>query len=261
MAYLSETKGKLVDFSGGGVRFTGHSHRSEYELILVLDGKIGLQTERKRYFHLSREDCVLIPPGKFHWMWNEQDPGVYFNFLLQGDLTVLAQVSGAGPFSLTSLGSYLFILRDRLKGEGRKFGMLKDEFYFLWTAGLLERIDTLRIHENPLSMPSGGNFEQRIRRIMADMIEGSPSERPTVGELASRLGLERSYLTRKIKTFTGLSLMDMYYQELFSQARLLIEGGASVKEGAYYYGFANPYHFSRKFKEVTGVTPSECKGA
>lgn len=246
----------MVDFSGGGVHFTGHSHRYDYELILVLEGVIGLQLEKRRHYHLGKGDFVLLAPGIFHWMWSEAPPGRYYNYIFQGDLPLLEELAGAGPFSLTGLSSHLQDLMGSLSRRERGYGVLRDPYYFLWTAGLLERICRHGLHREPLTIRGKGGFEDRLRRIIADRIEDDPGARPTAEELAGLVGLERSYLARRVRQYTGRTLMELYFRELFEQAALFLEGGASVKECAYRFGFANPYHFSRKFKEMRGVSPS-----
>jgi AraC-like DNA-binding protein len=260
MARMEEVKTKLVDFSGGGVRFTGHSHRFDYEMILVLDGTIGLQLDRKRHYHLGAGDFVLIPPGSFHWMWCEEPPGRYFNYLFQGDLELFRDISRAGPFSLAPLSTHGGVLQEKIDSLDKKFGTLDGEFYFLWTAGLMERIGRHRLHEKPLAERVMGGFEDKIRRIFADLIEENPRDRLSGGELSSAIGLERSYLSRRVKQFTGKTLMKIYYEELFEQAAMILSRGSSVKEAAYRFGFADPYHFSRKFKQIRGISPSLFSG-
>lgn len=257
MPFLKETKAKLVDFSKGSVKFTGHLHRHEYEMILVLEGQIGVQLDKKRFYHMGAGDFILIPPGRFHWMWCEKGRGVYFNHLMQGDLTSLNTMAESGPFALPSLQSYMRSLKNKLNGVPGGFGLLNDEFYFIWAAGLLERIIVNQYYTHRLTVPAGGGFEIPIRRILADLIADNPGKRLTCEELAKSMGFERSYLTRKIKHYTGCTLMELYYEELFEQAKSLLVSGVSVKESAYHFGFANPYHFSRKFKQVTGMLPSQ----
>jgi AraC-like DNA-binding protein len=43
-------------------------------------------------------------------------------------------------------------------------------------------------------------------------------------------------------------------------AELLVESGGLVKEAAQRVGFADPYHFSRCFKAVHGLAPSQLRG-
>jgi AraC-like DNA-binding protein len=257
MPFLKETKAKLVDFSSHSVRFTGHSHKSDYEMILGLEGRIGIQLDKKRFYHMGPGDFILIPPDRFHWMWREEGRGSYYNHLIQADLRYLDQISQAGPFVLPSLQSYMRPLKEKLSQIPGGWGLLEDEFYFVWMAGLLERIIMNQSWTHTLTVPSNGGFEMKMRRLMADLIGDNPSERLSSEELAAAIGFERTYLTRKIKQYTGKSLMELYYEELFDQARVMLAGGASVKEGAYHFGFANPYHFSRKFKQVTGELPSK----
>jgi AraC-like DNA-binding protein len=39
--------------------------------------------------------------------------------------------------------------------------------------------------------------------------------------------------------------------------RLLLTGNLRIKEIAHEVGFVNPYHFSRRFRELTGQSPRD----
>ena len=76
--------------------------------------------------------------------------------------------------------------------------------------------------------------------------------------LAERLNISRSSLYRKIKSLTDLSPSDFIRNIRLKQACVLLKDkNTSIKEVAYAVGFVNQHHFSSRFKNEFGMTPSE----
>jgi transcriptional regulator GlxA family with amidase domain len=79
-----------------------------------------------------------------------------------------------------------------------------------------------------------------------------------VAELARSLGISQRTLSLRCATLLGDSPARVFLRFKIEQAReLLSEGGISVKEVSDRFGFADPYHFSRAYKAVTGFPPSQ----
>lgn len=78
--------------------------------------------------------------------------------------------------------------------------------------------------------------------------------------LASEIGLSPRQLRRKLKDLTGLTTAG-YIRSLRLQraAQLLEERSGTVSEVAYAVGFQDPKHFSKLFRQVFGVSPSEVR--
>lgn len=81
---------------------------------------------------------------------------------------------------------------------------------------------------------------------------------PSVGYLAEQLHLSPNYFGDMIKRETGKSPQEHIQLKLISTAKeRIFDPSKSLAEVAYELGFKHPQHFSRMFKETTGVTPSE----
>jgi AraC-like DNA-binding protein len=78
----------------------------------------------------------------------------------------------------------------------------------------------------------------------------------TVEELASSMKLSPRALTLQMKALTGEAPGHYIRKYRISAATRLLAMGLNVRETADRLGFANPYHFSRLYKEVTGESPS-----
>ncbi|MDL2247454.1 response regulator [Bacteroides sp. OttesenSCG-928-J23] len=81
-----------------------------------------------------------------------------------------------------------------------------------------------------------------------------------VDDLADSLSLSRSVFFKKLKSLTGLSPIEFIKEVRIKRAtELICEGGLNMSQIAYAVGFNDPHYFSKCFKQVTGLTPSEYK--
>lgn len=81
-------------------------------------------------------------------------------------------------------------------------------------------------------------------------------ERHRVEELATLSGLSPTHFARTFKAAFGTSPIDWLRRERINQAkRRLAETTDAVKEIATQVGYADPFFFSKDFKQFTGLTP------
>jgi len=79
-------------------------------------------------------------------------------------------------------------------------------------------------------------------------------------QLAAAVHLSREQLHRKLKALTGKSSSEFIHSVRLSHAKKLLESsGLTVSEVAYNVGYKDPAHFTKKFKEMFGVSPSKFK--
>ena len=94
---------------------------------------------------------------------------------------------------------------------------------------------------------------------VARLLDAAPAERPTVALLAARLGLTPRQLLYQFRKAAGEPLALWTRRRRVAAARRLLGQGLSVTQAAERLGYANPYHFSRAFKAVTGSAPSSVR--
>ncbi|MEL6254527.1 MAG: helix-turn-helix domain-containing protein [Bacteroidota bacterium] len=81
---------------------------------------------------------------------------------------------------------------------------------------------------------------------------------PSVKEIAYQMHLSPSYLSDALRSASGLSAQKHIHLRLLSLAKeQLLHKDQAVSEVAYKLGFESPSYFSRLFKKVEGVSPSE----
>ena len=77
-------------------------------------------------------------------------------------------------------------------------------------------------------------------------------------DIAKALGLSKSTLTRRLKTLTDKTPVEILSEFRLNKAKNMLEKSEeSVSEVAYKVGFNDPLYFSKKFKEAFGVSPSK----
>jgi len=101
----------------------------------------------------------------------------------------------------------------------------------------------------------------RFKEILDEYFDSNQLEKngiPTVGWLASKLGVSHRYMRDTIKAETGKTAVDQINLYLVEEAKnLLLAPNASISETAYKLGFEYPQYFSRLFKKKTGQSPKE----
>lgn len=229
-------------------RFRGHIHSELYEIIIPLSGVVGVKIAEKDDLFLKPREALFLPKNEFHWMWAAGNNTTYYNSYFRGDLPQLNKLCSRNLCSnLDDWREDPFWLEigDADQEELMAKTLQLISFCSHSKGGLKER-------END-SFPS---LEDSFRSTLIDLIETEPGINHGLNEIAERFFLEPHYLSSKVKKSTGKTIMELYYQEKINKAKSLLQSGISVKDTAFSLGFSNPYHFSRKFKQITGYSPS-----
>ncbi|MEK0083000.1 GlxA family transcriptional regulator [Benzoatithermus flavus] len=101
--------------------------------------------------------------------------------------------------------------------------------------------------------------DERVRRAMLLMEQHLADPLP-IGDIAVRLKLSTRQIERLFQSATGMKPAEFYRRLRLRYARWLLENTErSVTEIALEAGFADCAHFSRHFKAVHGLTPSEAR--
>ena len=80
---------------------------------------------------------------------------------------------------------------------------------------------------------------------------------PTVAYCASELAYSSHYFGDIVHKATGGTAIGYIHQYIINQAKSLLMQGHNISETSRLLGFDFPHHFTRLFKRITGITPSE----
>lgn len=109
----------------------------------------------------------------------------------------------------------------------------------------------------------GGVLDRLQRHLDAYLSSARPREEglPTVALCAKALGYSPDYLSDLLREETGGNARDHIHRALIEAAkRRLASSRESVGEVAHSLGFEQPQHFSKFFKQKTGVSPGAWRG-
>ena len=102
---------------------------------------------------------------------------------------------------------------------------------------------------------STSRYHQGLRKAL-NYLHDHFAETITLQDMAEMSGVSVSYFSMLIKHATGLSFINYLIGLRMDQACSLLRGSSeNITDIAYQVGFNDYSHFSRKFKEVTGLTP------
>lgn len=109
----------------------------------------------------------------------------------------------------------------------------------------------------PQITPYDELFMQKVMEYMEQQMENSEL---TIDAFAGHLMMSRTIFYRKLKSIIGLTPVDFIREIRIKRAVQLIDSGEyNFSQIAYMTGFNDPKYFSKSFKKVMGVTPSEYK--
>jgi AraC-like DNA-binding protein len=99
-----------------------------------------------------------------------------------------------------------------------------------------------------------------MQKVMEFIEEQMDNAELTIDEFAEHLMLSRTIFYRKLKSIIGLTPVDFIREVRIKRAAQLIDSGEyNFSQVAYMTGFNDPKYFSKCFKKVVGITPSEYK--
>lgn len=110
--------------------------------------------------------------------------------------------------------------------------------------------------------PNKARMEGHLVVAMKALIEERVTGEFRVGELCAHLGYSESYLCKLFREQTGETVAAYAVQKRIARAKEMIrEGRYNFSQISDALGFDTPQYFSRVFKRVTRMTPSEFKGS
>lgn len=119
---------------------------------------------------------------------------------------------------------------------------------------ILKMISSIISMEQKHNQPEESDLlVEKAKALFAGNIQNSI----TVEEVAAELGLNQSRFGKLFKNYTGLTPYQYFLHMRVNRAKELLETtDCSIKELAYKLHFNDQYHFSKLFKQKTGMSPT-----
>lgn len=233
-----------------------------HELIFITGGKGMITVDRKRY-QVNEGMLVYICPDQLHSIENNADVpicffSVHFDFAQvtfnESSWSINGMVEKLPLNSLQQLKDYYYI-EDTFKKMVETW-QAKLPGYEFAAKTLLQQL-LLAIVQNIRKQNQNYATSTKVERVI-QYIHQNSNHKVTLAELAAMVQLSPTYLSRVFKDITGYSLTEFLNRIKVDKAKeLMSEGNMKVKEVAEAVGFNDEFYFSRIFKRIEGISPSE----
>lgn len=235
---------------------------SHFNIIEAENGKTGLEKAREFTPDIIISD-VMMPEMDGIEMMKELHADVNTShialILLTAKSNIESKIEGmelgaddyiTKPFSAAYLKARIFNLLEQRK-----------KLQALYCATLISNTSGEEGTENQIQAPSLSPSDQKfVDRLMELMDEHMDNGALMVEDLAASLSMSRSVFFKKLKSLIGLSPVEFVREVRMKRAAELIEeGGYNMAQIAYMVGFNDPHYFSKCFKLVFSMTPTEYK--
>lgn len=206
-------------------------------------------------FHIKKGDTLFFPKAFVHsassdavnpWSFYSVAFNVEFNndYTREKFNTLRNYISSPNLFSLPNLFAEL-----NHAWTGKRTG------YLIKCRSMIMEILYAIIREVELS-GYNSSHAHIIERI-ANIIQSNYKNTYSINDLSRLSGLSSSHFRLLFKRITGFSVTDYQNHIKINKAKdLLLSRECNVTEAALAIGFNDIYYFSRLFKKVTGVNPS-----
>ena len=136
---------------------------------------------------------------------------------------------------------------------------------FLYRARVRRDVTSLVIHlcekhlaESSISLTSDCASKNHVKLAM-QYINGKFPEPVSLEETAKNIGLNKSYLAREFRKYTGQTVHTYINSLRCTAADKYLAEGENVTNTALLSGFETLSYFSRTYKKIRGITPAEAR--
>lgn len=115
----------------------------------------------------------------------------------------------------------------------------------------------IAIYQNFNKQNHNYSISMKVEKIIQHMHQ-NVNGRISLTGLSELVKMAPTYLSRTFKKSTGYSVIEYFNKIKVDKAKeLIIEGNGKVKEVSQALGFTDEFYFSRIFKRIEGISPSE----
>jgi len=153
--------------------------------------------------------------------------------------------------------SSIYNIVEQITAEMRLAGHAQQDLLIAYLKILLIKAIRIKLLKSTCPLPlDQGTAEANLLRQLKKMIELHFKTKHNVGEYADLLNIPIKTLGRIVKNHYQKTATEIISERIVLEAkRELNFTSRTVKEIAFYLGFEDIYHFSRYFKNKTGLSP------
>ncbi|TMV43533.1 helix-turn-helix domain-containing protein [Paenibacillus mesophilus] len=254
----------------------GESH-DFWEFAYIDQGQVEVFTDIGRY-DLNQGDIIFYKPNLFHvGKTNPEDSPVLVNLSFECDAACMSffphhhfrleQHELQLLTNLVKIGTEAFDppvdsarMRFPNRWEGAKFGteQLIINYLEIFLLELIRNGERRSDHAKPASVMKDNQQTSEVLKLIEYMTRHIAAEDLSIDELCNQFAIGRTQLKTKFKAQTGYGIMEYWRLMKIEHAkRMIADEQYNFTEIAECLGYNNVHSFSRQFKNMTGMTPSD----
>lgn len=121
---------------------------------------------------------------------------------------------------------------------------------------LIDVYENHRCPSSPKDNTNNNTSEQYVKNVISHLSD-SYREKITLDALAKMCGVSKCHLSREFKKYTGQTIMTYLNLLRCKKAQSLIKEGYSITSAAMSVGFDDLSYFSKTYKSLIGISPTQ----
>lgn len=240
--------------------------RDDYELMVVTDGTLYIADHAQEYT-VEKGRYLLMPPTPFQHGTRSGSCNFYWLHFgyhnEQQDHEVLPCMPDYTPGylgipvtgTLSSL-ERMIILMKQLQDSDRRYKEVSLNRYLC--SAILSELGAQSLH----SPSKEKQLKEQLYSDVLDYVSWHVQENLRIPEIAAHFGYNEKYFTTFFKKYAGISLKQHLLQSKMEFAKSsLSETISPISQIAYSLGFSDAHNFSKAFRRITGLSPSEYRAS
>lgn len=274
MPYIMKSIEKDIDIHGFFSVFEGFypidfnfngEHHDFWEMVFVIDGKIGVAADEQVYT-LSANEIIFHKPMELHRLWScgDKKPRLLtLSFNASGDILKSLE---RGVFHLTpeqksKLFSLIGYMRQSFEYSSEKMinNFLKcmcSPHHIQTISNLLELFLLSLGNEGGVPLDNLNDRESSVYKAAVRVMDELIFENPSVSDIADKCLVSASYLKKLFAKYAGMGVHKYFLRLKLNCAAALLKQGHSVTEVSEKLAFNTQNYFSTVFKRELGEVPS-----
>ena len=240
-----------VLYAPGGI--CGPRVQPDYQLVLLHEGELRLRLDGKRIIELAPGEAMLLAPGHREFFTFSKTGETRHSWCSVRPQAVPRELRRefAGLERPTPFLGRMNTLLDWCRAPVADAAVRLQEGFFLGLA-LALLCDFGLAARREIRGPSGSEALER----MGSFLQAAYAEPLALAEIARKAGVSPQHLLKLCRKHGLATPTEQLYRKRLEMAAEMLQGtGLAVGQIAERCGFANSFHFSRKFSQVYGRSP------
>ena len=230
-----------------------HSHPT-WAIGVVEEGAAGIWY-RGADERVGPGGLIAVNPGAVHTGYPLKKAGISHSTLYVDEELVKEVLPGITTLpAFPQISIYDLELSSRIRSLCRSLELGGP--YLAVEAKLLSDLNCLFVRHARVNARQPTGSEPRHIALIQEYLRANLHRNVTLKELTKLTGLSKAYVIRSFRRIVGMPPYEWLLQIRIQEARQRLKDGDRICDLAIELGFADQSHFHRRFKKLTGMTPS-----